>query len=219
MIFQDRREAGRKLAVLLHNAFIEGDAIVLGLPRGGVPVAFEVARALRLPLDVFVVRKLGVPGQEELAMGAIASGGMVVLNEAVIRACGIGRETIDAVAARERVEMERGEAMWREERTPLALAGRTAILVDDGLATGATMKAAARALRPVAARVIAGAPVGAEGACRELSCEVDWLACLERPAHFAAVGESYREFEPVPDEEVRALLAQARQNRDAPRAT
>lgn len=218
MIFHDRREAGRRLAQVLRNAPIAGPAIVLGLPRGGVPVAYEVARELHLPLDVFVVRKLGVPGQEELAMGAIASGGLVVLNDPVIRAYGIRRETIDAVAARERVELERRETMWREGRGPLTLAGRTAILVDDGLATGSTMKAAARALRPLAASIVAVVPVAAAGAFDELSREVDWLACVERPQRFAAVGEYYDLFDPTPDEEVRTLLALSQTDGNAPRA-
>jgi putative phosphoribosyl transferase len=218
MIFQDRREAGRRLAQLLQSVPAESNAIVLGLPRGGVPVAYEVARELRLPLDVFVVRKLGVPGQEELAMGAIASGGVVVLNEPVIRAYAIHPETVEAVAALERIELERREAAWRAGRAPLVLTGRTAILVDDGLATGSTMKAAARALRPLAGRVIAAAPVGAAGACDELSREVDWFACIERPMRFTAVGEYYHSFDPTPDEEVRTLLALARQNGDAPGA-
>jgi putative phosphoribosyl transferase len=216
MIFHDRREAGRILARTLRSAPPARDAIVLGLPRGGVPVAYEVARELRLPLDVFVVRKLGVPGQEELAMGAIASGGLVVRNEQVIRAYAIRPDTIDEVAAQERAEIERREALWREGRAPLALAGRTVILVDDGMATGATMKAAARALRPLAERVVAAVPVAAAGAWDEMRREVDWLACVERPVHFAAVGEYYREFDPTPDEEVRALLAQAQHDGGAP---
>jgi putative phosphoribosyl transferase len=218
MIFHDRREAGRILAQALRSAPLGHDAIVLGLPRGGVPVAYEVARELHLPLDVFVVRKLGVPGQEELAMGAIASGGLVVLNEPVIRAYGIQPQTIEAVAAQERAEIERREALWREGRGPLALAGRTAILVDDGLATGSTMKAAARALRPLAGRVVAAVPVAAAGGWDEMSREVDWLVCVERPQRFGAVGEYYREFDPTPDEEVRTLLALARQDGGAPRA-
>jgi putative phosphoribosyl transferase len=218
MIFRDRREAGRRLAQMLRGAALWRDAIVLGLPRGGVPVAYEVARELRLPLDVFVVRKLGVPGQEELAMGAIASGGLMVLNETVIRAFAIHQETIEAVAANERAEMARREALWREGRAPLALTGRTAILIDDGLATGATMKAAARALRPFAGRVVAAVPVAAAGACNELAREVDSLVSIERPLRFEAVGEFYQAFDPTPDEEVRALLAEARQDGDAPRA-
>jgi putative phosphoribosyl transferase len=218
MIFRDRREAGRRLAQMLRGAALWRDAIVLGLPRGGVPVAYEVARELRLPLDVFVVRKLGVPGQEELAMGAIASGGLMVLNETVIRAFAIHQETIEAVAAHERAEMARREALWREGRAPLALTGRTAILIDDGLATGATMKAAARALRPFAGRVVAAVPVAAAGACNELAREVDTLVSIERPLRFEAVGEFYQAFDPTPDEEVRALLAEARQDGDAPRA-
>jgi putative phosphoribosyl transferase len=218
MIFTDRREAGRILAQALRVVIHEKDAIVLGLPRGGVPVAYEVARELRLPLDVFVVRKLGVPGQQELAMGAVASGGLVVLNDEVIRAYGIGPETIEAVAARERAEMERREALWREGRAPLALTRRTAILVDDGLATGATMKAAARALRPLAGRLLAAAPVASAGAYYEVSREVDWLTCVERPLRFVAVGEYYRSFDPTPDDEVRVLLALSQHDGDAPQA-
>jgi putative phosphoribosyl transferase len=214
MIFHDRRDAGRRLAQLLRampdSAQLGGDAIVLGLPRGGVPVAYEVARELRLPLDIFVVRKLGVPGQDELAMGAIASGGLVVLNEFVIRTYGIQPKTIEAVAGRELAEVARREASWREVCPPLALAGRSVILVDDGLATGATMKAAVHALRPLAARVVAAIPVASAPSCGEIAREVDWLACLQRPERFAAVGEYYRTFDPTPDEEVRSLLALAR---------
>jgi putative phosphoribosyl transferase len=210
MIFHDRRDAGRILAHLLRKAPVERDAIVLGLPRGGVPVAFEVARELRLPLDVFLVRKLGVPGQEELAMGAMAGGGLVVLNHPVIHAYAIRRETIDAVAARERAELDRREALWREGRPPLDLAGRHVILVDDGLATGASMKAAARALRPLAASVIAAAPIASAGACEDVSREVDWMTVVECPEPFSAVGEYYRAFDATPDGEVRALLALAR---------
>lgn len=193
------------------------DSIVLALPRGGVPVAFEVARELDLPLDVFVVRKLGVPGQEELAMGAIASGGVVVVQNDVVRAYRISQETIDAVAARERLECERRETAYRDGRAPAILEGRAAILVDDGLATGSTMKAAVRTLRPRVQRLMVAVPVGARSTCEELRQEVDGLVCLEAPAMFHAVGEFYREFGQTSDSEVRALLAKARRD-DNPRA-
>ena len=214
VIFQDRRHAGQALAQIVRDECADdlaaGGAIVLGLPRGGVPVAFEVAQELRLPLDVFVVRKLGVPGQEELAMGAVASGGVIVLQTDVIAAYRIPQETIDAVAARERQEIERREIAFRGGRSPLQLQGRTVILVDDGLATGATMKAAVRALRPIARRVIIAVPVAAAGTCQELRQEVDRLVCIECPEFFHAVGEFYRNFDQTTDDEVRTLLAQAR---------
>lgn len=222
IIFQDRRQAGRALAEIVRDELAEElraqDAIVLGLPRGGVPVAFEVARRLHLPLDVFVVRKLGVPGQEELAMGAIASGGLVVLQSDVIRAWRIRQETIDAVVARERLEIERRETAYRDGRPPAELFGRTVILVDDGLATGATMKAAARALRPVARRVVVVVPVAALSTCEELRREADQVICIETPEPFHAVGEFYHNFDQTSDAEVRALLAQARGECIDPRA-
>lgn len=213
VIFQDRRQAGRALAQIVREECADelsaGDAIVLGLPRGGVPVAFEVARGLHLPLDVFVVRKLGVPGQEELAMGAVASGGVLVLQDDVIGAYRLSQETLDAVAARERVEIERREAAFRNGRPPISLAGRTVIVVDDGLATGATMRAAARALRSVARRLIVAVPVAAPGSREELSRAVDRVVCIESPEPFHAVGEFYRNFSQTTDHEVRALLALA----------
>ena len=214
---------GGRLAVALAQMFGDelaerlsaGDAIVLGLPRGGVPVAFEIAHGLHLPLDVFVVRKLGVPGQEELAMGAIASGGMVVLQADVIAAFSIRQETIDDVVARERLEIERREAAYRDGRPPARLDGRAIILVDDGLATGATMTAAVRALRPVARRILVAVPVAAPSTRDELRREADEVICLETPDPFHAVGEFYRNFEQTTDAEVRALLAQARSERHA----
>ena len=208
-VFEDRRHAGRVLAHAVREQLDWAGAIVLGLPRGGVPVAFEVARALHLPLDVFVVRKLGVPGQEELAMGAVASGGLVVVQADVVRAFGICLETIDAAAARERVEIARREALCRQGRLPVRVEGRTAILIDDGLATGSTMRAAARALRPVAQRVFAAVPVAAPSTCEELRREVDALVCLETPERFHAVGEFYRDFDQTSDEQVRVLLEAA----------
>jgi predicted phosphoribosyltransferase len=219
IIFQDRRQAGLALAQVLSEELGEdlsaGDAIVLGLPRGGIPVAFEIAHALHLPLDVFVVRKLGVPGQEELALGAIAGGGMVVLQSDVIAAFSIQQETIDAVVARERLEIERREAAYRDGRPSALLDGRTVILVDDGLATGATMTAAVRALRPVARRVLVAVPVAALSTRDELRREADQVVCLETPEPFHAVGEFYRNFDQTSDAEVRALLAQARSESNA----
>jgi predicted phosphoribosyltransferase len=215
VIFQDRRHAGHALARLVHREsagdLASGDGIVLGLPRGGVPVAFEVARELRLPLDVFVVRKLGVPGQEELAMGALASGGVLVLQNDVIASYRIDQETIDRVVARERLEIERRESAFRQGRPPLDMQGRTTILVDDGLATGATMKAAVRALRPVARRILVAIPVAAIGTCEEVRQIVDRLICIECPNSFQAVGEFYRNFDQTTDDEVCSLLAQARE--------
>lgn len=209
MIFHDRREAGRALAdVLKRLRGLEG-ALVLALPRGGVPVAYEVARELGLPLDVLVVRKLGVPGEEELALGAVAGRGVLVVNEEIARAFGIGEEEIEAIAARERAEIERREALYRRGRAPLEVAGRTTILVDDGLATGSTMMAAVRSLRPVAARIVVAVPVGARGACEGLREIADEVICLAMPEPFHAVGEYYQEFSQTSDAEVTALLGPA----------
>ncbi|HEY1810637.1 MAG TPA: phosphoribosyltransferase [Acidobacteriaceae bacterium] len=215
-IFKDRRHAGRVLARAVREQLEWAGAIVLGLPRGGVPVAYEVAEALRLPLDVFVVRKLGAPGQEELAMGAVASGGLVVVDTAVVRAFGISQATIEAAAERERNEIARREKLYREGLMPVGVEGRTVILIDDGLATGSTMKAAARALGPVAQRVLVAVPVAAEATCEELRREVDALVCLETPHPFHAVGQFYGDFDQTTDEEVRGLLAEAYQKREAP---
>jgi len=183
---------------------------VLGLPRGGVPVAYEVACALNLPLDIFIVRKLGVPGQEELAMGAIASGGTVVTNQSIVRELGISPEVIEAIAQRERLEIERREQTYRDGRPPIPVEGRTAIVVDDGLATGASMLAAARALRPRVRRVIAAVPVASATTCKELSGELDQIICAITPQPFFAIGMFYRDFTQTTDEEVRTLLAQSR---------
>lgn len=209
MIFHDRREAGRALARALRQEPDLQSAIVLALPRGGVPVAFEVARELRLPLDIFVVRKLGVPGQEELALGAVASGGLVVLNESVVQAFGVPQQEIDALVARERLEIERRESVYRAGRQPLSVAGHPVIVVDDGLATGSTMTAAVRALRPQVRAIVVAIPVGSRRACEDLRVEADRIICLAAPEPFHAVGEFYRQFEQICDAEVTNLLAQS----------
>lgn len=214
MVFADRRDAGRALAKALRGQATFESAIVLALPRGGVPVAYEVSTELHLPLDVFIVRKLGVPFEPELAMGAVASGGIVVLNEQVLRLYSIRREVVDAAITREQEEIGRREVAYRDGRAAAQLSGRTVIVIDDGLATGATVRAAIRALRPVAARMIVAVPVAAAGTCEQLRHEVDQLISLECPESFSAVGEFYREFEPTTDDEVRALLA-ASQTRPA----
>ena len=207
-IFPNRAEAGRRLAESLSAYRGCDDAIVLGLPRGGVPVAYEVARQLGLPLDVFVVRKLGVPGYEELAMGAIASGNVSVLNEDVMRALPNPEAILEVVMAQEKVELERREARYRQDRPAPVLRGRIVILVDDGLATGATMRAAAAALRKQGvARIVVAVPVGAPETCHELASEVDEVICAIMPASFHGVGQFYEDFSQTTDEEVRGLLA------------
>ena len=212
----DRRDAGRALARALESHRRERP-IVLGLPRGGVPVAAEVARVLDAPLDVFVVRKLGVPWQPELAMGAIASGGVLVRNEEVLSAVADADEAIERVRAREQAELERRERAYRGGRAGVAVAGRTVILVDDGLATGSTMKAAIEALRlAAAARIVVAVPVGPPDTCREIDALADELVCLERPAMFMAVGQWYDDFGQTTDQEVSELLEQANAGGDAP---
>ena len=209
MIFRDRREAGKDLARALRDAG-ESEGIVLGIPRGGVPVAFEVARELNLPLDVFVVRKLGVPGEPELAMGAVASGGLIYINEVVVRAFHIRPEDINSVIGREFAEVERRELAWRAGHAALALENQTVIVVDDGLATGSTMMAAVRALRSRARRIVIAVPVAPPATCGELRREAATVVCLSTPELFHAVGEFYREFEATSDAEVTFLLHQAR---------
>jgi predicted phosphoribosyltransferase len=207
VVFEDRRDAGRRLAAVL-TPFADADPVVLALPRGGVPVGYEIARRLRAPLDVLIVRKLGVPGREELAMGALATGGARVLNEDVVGLLRIPEEAIERVAAAEQREIERRERLYRGDRPPVAVEGRTVILVDDGLATGATMRAAARSLRQRAPRtLVAAVPVGAPESCAMLSKHVDRMICLEQPAAFMGVGRWYRNFTQTTDEEVRSLLA------------
>jgi predicted phosphoribosyltransferase len=208
--FANRAEAGRRLARELAAYAGRPDVLVLGLPRGGVPVAFEVARALRAPLDVFVVRKLGVPGQEELAMGAIASGGVRVVNAAIVRALRIPRAAIEAATAAETRELERRERLYRGDRPAVDVAGRTVILVDDGLATGATMQAAVSALRGRGpAAIVVAAPVAAPATCAALAGTADDCVCVLRPPELRGVGLWYEDFSQTEDAEVRALLDQA----------
>src|SRR5436190_376112 len=210
--FPNRVEAGRILAEKLEKYADRDDVIVLGLPRGGVPVANEVAKRLRAPLDVFIVRKLGVPGFEELAAGAIASGGVRVLNEDVVRAIPHADEAIEAVTARETAELERREQIYREGRPPPEFHDRVVILVDDGLATGATMRAAVKALRQAgAARIVVAVPVGPPETCREMADEADEAVCATAPEFFHAVGQYYDDFAQTTDDEVRDLLARAAQ--------
>jgi putative phosphoribosyl transferase len=211
MRFRDRAEAGRVLAEQLQEEYGgRDDVVVLALPRGGVPVGFELARSLGAPLDLFLVRKLGVPGHEELALGAIASGGVRVVNDAVVAELGLTLRDVERAAAVEGQELARRERLYRNGRAPIDVRGRTAILVDDGLATGATMRAAARAVRRLEpARVVVAVPVAAEQTCRELAAEVDQVVCVETPRPFLAVGSWYDNFGQTSDEEVRELLARA----------
>ena len=205
--FKNRSDAGKRLAAKLQVYAHRPDVVVLGLPRGGIPVAFEVARKLRLPLDVFVVRKLGVPGHEELAMGAIASGGIRVLNEDVVRSLNISREIIESVAKKQSEELKRREQLYRGNRPGLDVRDLTVILVDDGLATGATMRAAVQALRrqkPVS--IIVAVPAAAPEACEELGEEADDIVCAITPDPFFSVGSWYEDFSQTTDEEVSQLL-------------
>ena len=210
MLFHNRTEAGRQLATKLTAYAGRPDVLVLALPRGGVPVAFEVARALHAPLDVFLVRKLGLPGQEELAMGAIASGGTRVLNEEVVTQLNIPEEVIAIVAAEEQRELTQRERAYRDGRPAPDVRGRTIILVDDGLATGSTMRAAIAALRRrEPARIIVAVPVGSHETCAELEGEADETVCVHMPEPFRAVGLWYDDFRQTTDEEVHDLLARA----------
>ena len=207
--FRDRTEAGRLLAEELREYADRSDVVVLALPRGGVPVGYEVARALNAPLDVFVVRKLGVPGQEELAMGAIASGGVQVLNQDVL-GLGIPKEVVDFVAAKEQREVERREREYRDGRGPVDVRGRIVILVDDGVATGSSMRVAAMALKKKQpAQIVVAVPVGSPETCAEFESVVDKVVCAVTPEPFWAVGQWYRDFSQTSDEEVRDLLNRA----------
>ncbi len=212
-MFRNRSDAGAELARRLADFTGRDDVVVLALPRGGVPVGYEVAQALRVPLDVFVVRKLGTPGQPELAMGAIASGGRRVLNRDVVDSLGIPDWLIDQVAHNEQTELERREHQYRGQRSPLDVTGRTVILVDDGLATGSTMRAAAAALRARnARRIIVAVPVAAKSNCDQLRSEGLEVICPNTPEPFLAVGQWYRDFSQTSDDEVRELLDRATRN-------
>ena len=206
MQFRDRIDAGRRLARRLEE-FRGSDLVVLGLPRGGVPVAAEVARALAAPLDIVVVRKLGVPLCPELAMGAVGEGGVLVVDERVVALTGVTPEDLARVVRQERLELDARVARLRGDRPPIALAGRGAVLVDDGIATGSTARAACAVVRALGAtRIVLATPVCSPESARRLAADVDELICLEAPRHFAAVGQFYADFRATEDEEVLALL-------------
>ncbi|WP_051935373.1 phosphoribosyltransferase [Deinococcus sp. YIM 77859] len=208
--FYDRRDAGRQLAARLRSLHDWPETTVLALPRGGVPVAYEVARALRAPLDVFLVRKLGLPGYEEVAMGAIASGGVRVLNEDLVRRAGVTPSALAAAEEREQAELARRERTYREGRAATPVAGQTALLIDDGVATGATLRAGLQALRALSpTRVAVAVPVAPPEVCRALRGEADEVVCLLTPPDFMAVGQFYVDFHQTTDEEVRDLLTRA----------
>ena len=211
MVFSNRTEAGRLLAKSLARYAKRNDVVVLGIPRGGVPVAREVAECLQAPLDIFVLRKLGVPGHEELAFGAIASGGVRFLDAEIIEGLGISDAAIELITERERKELERREAAYRGTRPPLRLEGRTVIVVDDGIATGSSMKAGIKALRELKpARLVIAVPVAPASTCERLRPEVDELVCIAMPKFFYAVGQYYQDFSQISDEDVTELLTTGR---------
>src|SRR6266571_4397817 len=210
MLFADRQDAGRLLAEKLAGYAKRDDVVVLGIPRGGVPVAFEVAVRLSAPLDVFLLRKLGVPGHEELAFGAIASGGVRVLDHETIEALGIAEQDIEQVTTDELKELERREKAYRGEWPVLDVKTKTVILVDDGIATGSSMRAGIRALRQLQPkRIVVAVPVAPAGTCNQLSKEVDEFVCVATPPLFHAIGQFYEDFTQVSDQEVLALLSRA----------
>jgi predicted phosphoribosyltransferase len=216
MLFRDRADAGRQLAEWLSAYAGRPDVVVLALPRGGVPVAYEVARALRAPLDVFQVRKLGLPEHGELAMGAIASGGVRVLNEDLVRTLQISPEEIEAVARDEQAELERREQLYRDTRPAPDLRGKIVILIDDGLATGSTMRAAVEAIRQLQPqRIVVAVPVGAPQTCDAIREAADEVVCARMPDPFYAVGLWYEDFSQTTDWEVRELLKQAAEEHNA----
>lgn len=212
IIFQDRADAGYRLANALRAYANREDVVVLGIPRGGVPVALEVAKALHVPLDVLLSRKLGVPGQEELAFGAIANGGVQVLDQEIIEGVGISKEQVEQITQKVRKELERRERVYRGSRPPLRIEGQTVLLVDDGIATGASMRAAINALRQMKpARVVVAVPVAPQSTCSRLRAEVDELVCLQAPKYFYTIGQFYEDFSQIADDEVTELLRLAAQ--------
>jgi len=212
-IYRDRIEAGKKLAAHLTEFERRDNLVVLALPRGGVPVAYEVARALDVPMDVFVVRKLGMPGHQEFAMGAIASGGIRVINAAAVHEAGITEKEIDAAAAQEQLELERRERLYRGDRPRMNLREHTVMVVDDGMATGSTMHAAVLALRRLKpSEIIVAVPVASVEACAELKQSADRVICLNTPAFFRAVGQWYDDFSQTTDAEVLAYMDKAAKN-------
>jgi Predicted phosphoribosyltransferases len=218
--FENRRQAGKVLAEKLTSYADRDDVVVLALPRGGVPVAFEVAQLLHAPLDVFVVRKLGVPGQEELALGAIAPGGERVLNFGLVRALGITQPMIERITERETIELKRRESLYRASLHPVEIRGKTVVVVDDGLATGATMQVAVEALKRNEPReIVVAVPIGSRQTCAEFANKADVLCvCAVTPEPFYGVGAWYQDFSQTTDDEVRELLDQARRTREARRS-
>jgi predicted phosphoribosyltransferase len=211
-LFKDRRDAGRVLGGYLQNYANKKNAVILALPRGGIPVAYEIAKALNLPLDVFIVRKIGVPGREELAMGAIASGDIVILNEDVINALKIPKEIIDSVINKENAELKRRESLYRKD-SRIDIENKTVILVDDGLATGASMKAAVKALKKLnPGKIVIAVPTSSPETCTSMEKEVDEIICAFTPEIFRGVGEWYLDFSQTGDEEARELLQKAHEN-------
>lgn len=209
-MFQDRRDAGRQLARQLQHHRDQPEVLVLALPRGGVPVAYEVAGALHAPLDVFIVRKIGMPGHEEFAIGAIASGGTRVMNTQVMERYRVPEAAIEAVAEKEDRELKRRERAYRDGRPPLALQGKTVLLVDDGLATGASMRAAVQAIKQFKpAKIVVAVPIASPDTCEEFRTEVDEVVCAVTPAPFYAVGQGYADFSQTTDQEVHSLLRRA----------
>jgi putative phosphoribosyl transferase len=217
MLFRDRRDAGRKLSLKIYNSAQPDDTLLLALPRGGVPVAYEIARAMGAGLDIFIVRKLGTPGQPELAMGAVASGGFTVVNSDIVSGAGVPDAALDAAREQARQEIERQEKAYRGRRSPIAIEGRAVILVDDGIATGATMRAAIGAVRArQPRRITVATPVAPASTCQELAGEADLVLCLEQPEPFVAVGGWYTDFSQVSDDEVRDFLSELAGERTDP---
>lgn len=212
VVFRDRADAGRRLAKLLGQYANRDDVIVLAIPRGGVVVAYEAAQFLGVELDIFISRKLGAPGQEELAFGAISTGGVRVLDEAIIDALGISKSKIERITGQAQTELDRRERVYRGSRAKLKLEGRTVILIDDGIATGSSMLAAVDALRQLKpARIVVAAPVAPMKACEELKSKVDEVVCVHAPESFYAIGQFYEDFSQIEDEEVTDLLRRAQE--------